>query len=102
VVVDRPGGLLEETRHGRTREQRKVRLAQVQGDLQARLNGLATAFDASVELCDLREELRAFEPVADARNRARRIVRRLGVAVDLVAAVLDLRPDGRAGGRGRA
>jgi hypothetical protein len=65
----------------------QARLAQVQGDLQGRLNGLASAFDAFVELCDLREELRAYQldafvelcdlreelrayqPVADARNR---------------------------------
>lgn len=55
----------------------QARLAQVQGDLQGRLNGLASAFDAFVELCDLREELRAYQPVADARNRARRVVGRL-------------------------
>src|SRR5262245_51216279 len=55
----------------------QARLAQVQGDMQGRLNGLAVAFDAFVELCDLREELRAYQPVADARNRARRVVGRL-------------------------
>jgi hypothetical protein len=64
----------------------QARLRQVHGDLQVRLNGLATAFDAFVELCDLREELRAFQPVSDARNRARRIVGRLiasGPSADL-------------------
>ncbi len=55
----------------------QARLAKVQGDLQGRVDRLATAFDAFVELCDVREDLRAFEPVADARNRARRVVKRL-------------------------
>ena len=58
----------------------KATLSRVQGGLEQRLGRLATAFDAFVELSDLREELRVFEPAATARRRARRVVLQLRTA----------------------
>lgn len=49
-------------------------LRHVQGTLEQRVNRLATAFDAFIELSDLRNELNAFADAAAARHRVRRIV----------------------------
>ncbi len=51
-----------------------ARLSNVQGNLDHRLSRLTKAFDAFVELSDLREELRAFQPETAARRHARRVV----------------------------
>lgn len=49
-------------------------LRHVQGTLEQRVNRLATAFDAFIELSDLRTDLNAFTDAAEARHRVRRIV----------------------------
>ncbi|MQA78052.1 MAG: hypothetical protein GEV10_06170 [Streptosporangiales bacterium] len=49
-------------------------LRHVQGTLEQRVNRLATAFDAFIELSDLRTDLNAFTDAAAARHRVRRIV----------------------------
>ncbi|MGH9212902.1 MAG: hypothetical protein ACRD2C_19860 [Acidimicrobiales bacterium] len=54
-----------------------AQLSKVQGNMEQRLSRLASAFDAFVELSDLREELRAFQPAVTARHRARRVLNRL-------------------------
>jgi hypothetical protein len=67
---ERLDSLSDEHRHQRA--ELRAQVTHLQGDLQALVNALASAFDAFVELCDVGEELRAFQPVAEARNRARR------------------------------
>jgi hypothetical protein len=52
-------------------------LSTVTGNLTQRVDKLATSFEAFVELSDLREELRAFDAEGGARQRARRVLRRL-------------------------
>lgn len=52
----------------------RSRLSQVQGSLEARLNRLATSFDAFVELSGLREQLAMYDLEAAARNRAHRLL----------------------------
>lgn len=52
----------------------QAQLAQVQGTMEQRLARLAKAFDAFVELSDLREELRAFQSSAEARHHTRRML----------------------------
>jgi hypothetical protein len=54
-----------------------VQLAKAQGTMENRLTRLATAFDAFVELSDLREELRVFQPAAEARHHTQRLLARL-------------------------
>jgi hypothetical protein len=55
----------------------RSQLAQVQGTLEERLNRLATAFDAFVELSDVRAELAVFEEETTVRHAAQRLLRGL-------------------------
>ena len=54
--------------------QLRSRLAQVTGTLEARVNRLANAFDAFVELSDLRHELIAYAGAAEVRQHAGRVL----------------------------
>lgn len=55
----------------------QAKLSQVQGTLERRLDRLATAFDAFVELSDLRQELAVFDEEAKVRHRVRRLLAEL-------------------------
>jgi hypothetical protein len=55
----------------------KSQLSSVRGDLEQRLTRMTRAFDAFVELSDVRDELRAYQPAVEARHRARRVLSRL-------------------------
>jgi hypothetical protein len=57
-----------------------AQISKVQGNLEQRLNRLASAFDAFVELSDLREELRSYQPAVAARHRARQVLGRIDAA----------------------
>jgi hypothetical protein len=64
--------------HQRSEARRlRAQLSSVQGGLEQRLTRLTKAFDAFVELSDIREELRAFQPAVAARHRTRRVLNRL-------------------------
>jgi hypothetical protein len=52
----------------------RSRLAQVQGSLEKRVDKLAKAFDAFVELSDLRQELIGFADSAEVRGHAGRVL----------------------------
>lgn len=56
----------------------RTSLAQAQGSLESRLTALSRAFDAYVELGDVREQLRAFTGTAEVRRYALRAVEALG------------------------
>jgi hypothetical protein len=66
----------EAATHRRTTSQ----LSKVQGTLEKRLDRLSAAFDAFVELSDVRTELAAHAPAAVARQRVRRLLDVLGQA----------------------
>jgi hypothetical protein len=65
---DELDGAASEARHLRSR------LAQIQGSLEARVNKLAAAFDAFVELSDLRHELIGFADSAEIRQYAGQVL----------------------------
>jgi hypothetical protein len=52
----------------------RSKLAQVTGSLEARVNRLANAFDAFVELSDLRQELIVYAGAAEVRQHAGRVL----------------------------
>lgn len=52
----------------------RSQLAKVQGDLQVKVNRLAAAFDAFVELSDIRAELAVHGDAAVARHRVRQVL----------------------------
>jgi hypothetical protein len=77
----------------------QAKLSQVQGTLETRLNRLATAFDAFVELSDLRLELAVYVRETATRHHARRLVAALGPAPAAATADPDASdtPDGFVG-----
>jgi hypothetical protein len=68
----------------------RSQLAQVQGDLQQKVNRLAAAFDAFVELSDIRADLAVHGDAAVARHRVRQML--AAVTAGQAPASLDL-PD---------
>jgi hypothetical protein len=72
-------GQIDQAYASQAREASAIRsqMSQLQGTLEQRIDRLAKAFDAFVELSDVRAELALFEPETSVRNGAQRLLRGL-------------------------
>lgn len=79
MLRDRLEDLEQVSASSRANESRlRATLQRTQGSLETRLTALSRAFDAYVELGDVREQLRAFTGTAEIRRYALRAVKALG------------------------